>query len=393
MLKNKNIIQPYNNKNKYLQIILIPLMLIGFQALSFLVSSEELESNIISIFYRAFFVLVCIIIITTYSIKKKIFNQNYILFIFWFIYLCRGFYDSTLNPQSIKSMILMFWLFAFFLAFIPMIALLASINIRTLLNAKKLFFVLAVIVNVLSLINNISLIFEGNITRYMSNQLINSITYGQSGLALVIISFSYFNTNLNKSRYLFLIMILLGLVNMTLASSRGPIIELIIVSLVFLISNANKFKFRYLIFIPPLFYLFFSQYSEIINVSNVIDRLNSTNLEEERINIFMDSWNRFIDSPIIGSRAIGEWAHNIFLGSLESLGIIGFILMIIIYKNSIKRSFVLVKYSSTNWLALLLIMYLVSALVTGGIWNSIILWALIALNSNLYYNIKFYKDI
>ena len=393
MLKNKNIIQPYNNKNKYLQIILIPLMLIGFQALSFLVSSEELESNIISIFYRAFFVLVCIIIITTYSIKKKIFNQNNILFIFWFIYLCRGFYDSTLNPESIKSMILMFWLFAFFLAFIPMIALLASINIRTLLNAKKLFFVLAVIVNILSIINNISLILEGNITRYMSNQLINSITYGQSGLALVIISFSYFNRNLNKSRYLFLIMILLGLVNMTLASSRGPIIELIIVSLVLLISNANKFKFRYLIFIPPLFYLFFSQYSEIINVSNVIDRLNSTNLEEERINIFMDSWNRFIDSPIIGSRAIGEWAHNIFLGSLESLGIIGFILMIIIYKNSIKRSFVLVKYSSTNWLALLLIMYLVSALVTGGIWNSIILWALIALNSNLYYNIKLYKDI
>ena len=102
MLKNKNIIQPYNNKNKYLQIILIPLMLIGFQALSFLVSSEELESNIISIFYRAFFVLVCIIIITTYSIKKKIFNQNNILFIFWFIYLCRGFYDSTLNPESRK---------------------------------------------------------------------------------------------------------------------------------------------------------------------------------------------------------------------------------------------------------------------------------------------------
>tara|TARA_B110000259_G_C13989833_1_gene391998 strand:- start:309 stop:1496 length:1188 start_codon:yes stop_codon:yes gene_type:complete len=393
MLKKSQINQPYNNKLKFLQILLIPLMLLGFEAISFLVSDTGLESNKISIIYRVFFVLLCLLVIINHSIKKKIFSQNYILFIFWTLYLIRGFYDSTLNPESIKSMTLMFWLFAFFLSFIPMIALFASINFATIIYAKKVFLILAITVNVLSLVNNFTAISEGSLSRYMSNIIVNSVTYGQAGLALVIISFSYFISSLKTTKYIYLLFMLLGLVNLALAGSRGPVIELIFLIIFFIASNKNKFKFKYLIFLPLIFYGFFNKYDDFIKISNVLGRIESTNLEEERVNIFLESWQRFTNNPIFGSRAIGEWAHNIFLGSLEALGIIGLILMIVIYRNAIKRAFVLAKFESTDWLALLLVMQLVAALISGAIWNSITLWALIGLISNLYYNRELYNDI
>ena len=392
MFKKNQIVQPYSNKLKYLQISLIPLMLLGFEAMSFFISDSSLESNKISIIYRFFFVVICLLIIKNYSIKKKIFKQNYILFVFWILYLIRGFYDSTLNPESVKSMIPMFWLFAFFLSFIPMIALFASINIITIIYAKKVFFFLAILVNVLSLVNNFNAISEGLLTRYTSNMIINSITYGQTGLALIIISFSYFMDSLKTSRYIYICFLLLGLVNLAVAGSRGPVIELMVVIIFFIASNKNKFRFKYLMIMSIIIYFFFSRFEDFINITKVIGRIESTSLDEERTGLFLDSWQRFANNPILGSRAIGEWAHNIFLGSLEALGILGGMLMIMIYRNAIKRAFVLAKFESTDWLALLLVMQLVAALISGAIWNSIILWPLIALISNLYYNRDLYNE-
>ncbi len=140
MSENFRIIQPYNNKLKYFQLLLIPLFLVGFESISFLVSDIGAQQSNITILYRALFVFICLFVICTSSIKKRIFSQNFTLFIFWILYLFRGLYDSTLNQDAVKEMILMYWLFAFFLAFIPMIAVMSTINKRSLIEAKKVFF-------------------------------------------------------------------------------------------------------------------------------------------------------------------------------------------------------------------------------------------------------------
>ena len=204
MSKINQIDQPYTNKLKYLQILLIPLVLLGFELISFYISSTSFDSNTISLIYRSTFVLICFIIIFNCSFKKKILKQNYTLFGFWFLYLIRATYDSLLNTDISESIMFLFWTYSFFLCLIPMITLLASINVATINFAKKVFFFMAALVNVLSIINNFSAISLGLFSRYSSNIVLNSITYGQIGLALVIISFSYF-INSKKNRIILLL--------------------------------------------------------------------------------------------------------------------------------------------------------------------------------------------
>ena len=391
MSKINQIDQPYTNKLKYLQILLIPLVLLGFELISFYISSTSFDSNTISLIYRSTFVLICFIIIFNCSFKKNILKQNYTLFGFWFLYLIRATYDSLLNTDISESMMFLFWTYSFFLCLIPMITLLASINVATINFAKKVFFFMAALVNVLSIINNFSAISLGLFSRYSSNIVLNSITYGQIGLALVIMSFSYF-INSKKNRIIYILFFLLGLTNLIVAGSRGPILALVVVILFYIWANKRTIKFRFFIILSIIVFYFLTQINYFIQISNIVGRIESTNLDEQRFYLYTDAWTRFLNSPFLGNNAITEWAHNIFFGSLEVLGIIGGVLIFVIYRNAIKRSFLLVKLISTNWIALLLIMQLVSALVSGSIWNSIVLWPLLALTSNLYYNRDLYND-
>ena len=57
MSENFRIIQPYNNKLKYFQLLLIPLFLVGFESISFLVSDIGAQQSNITILYRVIWYL------------------------------------------------------------------------------------------------------------------------------------------------------------------------------------------------------------------------------------------------------------------------------------------------------------------------------------------------
>ena len=385
MLQESQTEPPHNNKLKYFQSLLIALIFSGFEAISFVSTSVGLNSGTVSIVYRFGFVVICLLVLINSGLKKRVLFNTPLLFvlIFWTIYLLRGVYDSFLNTVAIQSMISLYWYFAFFLCFIPIIACSASINNRTFIYSKKILLVLALFVNVVSIMRNIMDVTLSAQTRYNANEVINSITYGQSGLVLLIISLSYLLSVKNKLKYVYLIFMLLGLTNIAVAASRGPVLQFVVVLGFYLFSNVKRISLKRLI-IPASVALFFITYIvEFVNFDNVIGRIVNSNIEEERTGIFMSSWQGFLENPILGSRAIGEYSHNIFLGSLEALGIVGGALILVIYFYAFKQAYRLSKNRSTDWIGLLLVMYLVSALSSGAIWKYVVLWPLLALAFNI----------
>jgi len=316
-----------------------------------------------------------------------------IIIIYWILYFAKAIYDTAFNPETDQSMVPEFWMFSFFLCFLPIFPLITTINNTTLNYARKATFILAILVNILGLTHNIMSISQDILTRFLANEILNPITYGQTGVILIIMSYTYLINQNERYKYIHLLFIGLGIINVGLAGSRGPILQLFLVLVFYFIYNFKKArKLNLLTIFLGVFIvgLYFREYLFIFD--SVVERILTTSFEEERTAIYAESWSKFMANPFFGSNVMDEFAHNIFLGSLQSMGFLGGILMLIIYKNALKESIALVKIKSTDWVALLLVIQLISALMSGAIWNGFIFWSLLALVTNLYYHRDMYSE-
>jgi hypothetical protein len=396
MFLKDNFKQPFNNKPIFIQISLIALTILGFESVTFLSSNYGENSQVFSIAYRIIYLLLGLIVIRKFYLKVKvtIFNKSVlIIMVFWLLYLLRALYDTGFDSVTDRSPTLEFWAFIMFLCFMPIFPLIIPINFATLNYAKKAVFSLAILVNILGLINNLKNVSNTGTVRLNANEVLNAITYGQTGVILIIMAFTSISKKNIKFIYFNLIFILLGLSNVALAASRGPVIELLVVLIFYIILNYKRNRYSSLFIVGIVLFALSTIFTGYLYIFNsVIERIISTNGQEDRPLLFAESWQRFVANPVLGNRAISEWAHNIFLGSLEVLGIIGGILMLIIYKNALKECVALVKIKSTDWIALLLMMQLVGSLMSGAIWNAIPFWPLLGLISNLYYHRYLYNQ-
>ena len=348
-----------------------------------------------SILYRFFFVTICVFVIKKYWSGTNIILKKSIAVIifYWTLYLLKAIFETLFGFESNETGILDFWIFAFLLCFLPMFPLLTFFSLNTLNLAKKILFGLAIFVNVFALNNNLKLASSDILTRFNANDILNPITYGQTGLILVIISFSYFLNTKSRFKFVFILLMCAGIINIGLAASRGPVILLFLTLGFYIFSNFKKQTFVKFITVFIIIYFVGNYFKDYIFIfDSLIQRIEGTNGDELRTTLLNDSWITFIKNPVLGGSAIGEYAHNIFFASIEVLGFLGGILILFIYKNAIRDCYVLIKNKSTDWISLLVIMQLGAALMSGAIWNGFLFWPLLALISNLYYHRHLYSQ-
>lgn len=392
--------QPYSNKIMYLQVLLLVLGIEGFQLISNIPEAiGVLNSRIVSIPYRFVYFVICILTLLHFRWEIK-FNRLFLpVFLFIFLYFIRSFYDTIFKFSEVASIAVEFWLFAFIIGFFPMLPFLYKMNLKTIEFSKKALFVITTIINIISFKSNYFAIADEKMgARLYGNELINPITYGQSGVVLVILCLTLFQDPKFKLKIILLPILAIALMNVALAGSRGPMIELTLTFLLFIIFNFKKigsFKISVLIIslIGAAFY--FSNY--IVFFNTAIDRLSETGLNkgsesEQRYYLFKDAIEQFFNNPIFGYQAIGVYPHNLIFEAFLSLGILGGLLFIYIIVISIYFSISLIKTSTTNWIGLIFMMYIISTFVSGALWNSFEFWSLLALSFTLYKNKKLYLN-
>jgi O-antigen ligase len=269
-----------------------------------------------------------------------------------------------------------------------MSALLTKIDKKVLDKSLPIIYSLLLFVNVFGLINNQGFLFEeANEFRAEANIGLNSISFATCAISLIIVSL--YLRNKFKFKILIWLSIILAIINIGLSGSRGPILQLALVGLLYLFMNTKKVNPKYVFiglisFSGVIYYL-----SEKFNFLGVLIARFTTSQSElggsdyERTLFIEGAWNQFRNSPLIGDsvevRPYGIYPHNMLIESFMSLGILGGVLCLAILIIAFVKAIQLLKYKEVSWLVILFLFSYIATFTTGSIVNNFRFWTFLSL--------------
>jgi hypothetical protein len=119
----------------------------------------------------------------------------------------------------------------------------------------------------------------------------------------------------------------------------------------------------------------------LLNTSNDIEEGNSS---ANRLIIWKDSINQFIDHPFFGDKLrVDNWInypHNIFIEVLQTMGVVGFILFLVLIVYGAKAVVRVNNFHPKNfWVVNIFIQSFIQHLFSGAIYKGAWLWTSFAL--------------
>ncbi|TMP79134.1 O-antigen ligase family protein [Pseudoalteromonas sp. S983] len=209
-----------------------------------------------------------------------------------------------------------------------------------------------------------------------------SLSYCASmAMGLSIIYFMFSPTKSYKLNVLMLLVFILSIPAFILGASRGAIISLIIAFiLIVMFQSSTKIRLYISIFLVSFFLLmvFISSNYNISAVDRFLslgDDISSGSSSAIRLNIWALAFGQFIDNPLFGNDIIvteyGGYAHNVFIGSLISTGILGGSLFLISYILMLFQLRRLSKISfKANYLIIIFIQSSIQVMFSGAIYTA-----------------------
>ncbi|SEV94359.1 O-Antigen ligase [Chryseobacterium wanjuense] len=381
-------------KPNSLQVFFLTLMLYGYELISFFPDLLGIESRPVSIALRVV-VLVSGIFVVLKN-RMQLTKIHYLLFFFWFLYLLRLFYDTALTTKNILAPINDYWSFSV-LIIVSMFACTTQFSEKTLLTVKNYILVILFIVNIWGLYNNITapqIVPDDILIRADGNSSLNTVSFGKTSTILFFICFiSLLKYKKNLLSIVFIIGMLLGLYNIFVAGSRGPLIQLIVIISLYTFVHIRQVRLKYVLlaFIVGIVLLnLFPSYFEASKL--VFQRIGETGFtanenDQFRAMLLKSAWNQFLDHPFFGDAietSMGNaYPHNIILESFMAMGIVGGLLSIVIFIVNIIIGTKVLKVFAYSFLGGILLMDTVGSISAGSIVNYLLIWPVLSLSINL----------
>lgn len=305
---------------------------------------------------KGFFVFLYIVLfLLGLSKNKSVINPlSFPLIIFFLIYSVRLFVDTSFLDIPMKNEYTHMYLYLYYYALtvLPCISLFAvkdQLNFSQIVKYSGVFLVLINISYLLYFVSQGSgtfLLMLSSRAEVYSDTLeggtvINPIIVGVFGASLALFEISKLVQLIKVSfarKFFGLLFITMGIANIMLGASRGPVLILILGSVIL---GAFYFKYRYfqaskllsLVGIGFVFLYIFQVFvgslfsdSEIFLFKRLSDSVGS-NVKEARDYSFQGAINDFLDSPIIGKQFVGTYdnfyPHNIYLEVFMATGVLG----------------------------------------------------------------------
>lgn len=346
------------------------------------------SSRLISIPYRVFSSVICVLVILLNLVNrfKKPDKRILLFFVFWGLLILRFFYDVFLrvDVSLLSSVISRTWLYMIVLTILPMISVILSITKVNFEIAFKLILIMLAVSVCLSFVRHFDLDELSEYERLQASGL-GSIGTGHLGLTVMLFSAYYIFSKPKKN--ILIIGLLVAVIGISLmvmlrSGSRGPVLSFIGVIIAFFISR-TKHKGVYVLlicFAIIFFNVFFEYLLKIIEdiAPNLYYRFES---KEEvgqfgsRLYYYSIAFKAFLSSPLWGAQfAIylpGNemiYAHNIFIDALMQLGLIGGGLLGYVLFSVIKIVFNFIAEHKLVWICLLFIQLLFELMVSSSIY-------------------------
>lgn len=375
-------------KVDYAQVACFVMMITGYELVSFLPELLGMEeSKPLSVGYRGINLL-----IYTYVIFKNRVHLSYghlVVHVFFFIYGLKMLLAFVTEPYIFpKEKITELWTFFFFISWLQFYAFCTEFNVKTLQKIKEILFIFLMIFCISSLVYNATVLsgIQEREARVDANKVLNTITLGYRAAILVIVSLHLFGKKM-LWKILATSGVIIGMLLIFLAASRGPLIALVlglIMNAIFSRKVKNLLYFLIGVSLTIAVAMYVPQTKDYTSL--LLERILETGYNKNdsdivRANLVRESWKMFMKNPILGDlpliRSDGTgYPHNHIIESLQSTGLIGGIFYIIIFVMNI---YFVIKYmylKEIQWVIVLHIMNIVAVLTSGSIYMAISFWAL-----------------
>lgn len=396
----------YHLWNTEIKIGLFSTALFGYGIIASSINDAS-TSRMITIPYRLI-VLIASILVILFS--TNISNVNHdrkllagtrisstFIIIFIISYSFRLFFDTGYNNLLIResSEYLFYW---FGICLIPGITFL-FLDLKSSQKYLYLSWIFLAIASILAL----PLIVEGQVSKVFAEQgrlageALNPISLGhQSGSLLLISLYILLNRESSKNRIIkvpYIFSLMLGLILLFFAASRGPIVAIIVCVCLLLLSlqyqGINTFKIFGIIIIAIIFANIAFSFA-LDSGSSFLERFTSILSGDyfgysqfvQRPELYQEASELIAEYPIFGYGLeipnLG-YPHNLILEAFLATGLLGGSLFLIIYiYAAIKAiSIIIAKNNSWSWLGLLYIQYAIGSMFSGNLYASSTFWYLL----------------
>jgi hypothetical protein len=376
--------------------LLYALVVAGYPFISNIPTLLDIQSRLYGITLRAVILLFSIFILFFVGIKRKRLHSGILspfLAVFWALYVARLVADTLVMPVYLSRPSLEYFAYSFGSCLIPMLALMVPVSTETTRRALTLTYGLLLAAIILVLVNTLVLNLDQTywpVTGRLGTEALNPISLGHVATTLVVLSSYTLTINHSLSTRIVIanfISILIGLVTLVLAASRGPLLafvvtELVLVLSVFMRREKTRLNILAALLIITLTVLASVHYLLILD-SEIKAHFNyrGEDTVSMRLELISLAWRRFTEAPLFGSALeimeYGGYPHNVVIESFMATGIVGGTALTILLLLSFLYALRLVKcYDSYSWIGLLFIQYMIGSLVSGSLYSSSTMWAL-----------------
>jgi hypothetical protein len=295
--------------------------------------------------------------------------------------------DSDLNFGRNFSEIIMLTIGA---AFLPALGLFTLKDSRLIISTVDLLIIFYLIICLMAILNGDVYL---NSKRLAGNSIMNPISLGHfaaSGIILVAAKLrSTQDLQYSHRNYFWSFACLFVFcIALIMASSRGPVVSLILTLGYFIIPKTNFRNVKNLVIAVVVIGILGSALLVSDGVIGyftnrmVIDLGDGQSGGERRFFLWAEGIRIFFENPILGTQTTTSmgYPHNIIIEMLMAVGVIGtWVFLYLVFKCLNKTNLLRDMGSLSVWPGLLFIQYLSGSLFSGAIYSSNMLWYCMAL--------------
>lgn len=220
-------------------------------------------------------------------------------------------------------------------------------------------------------------------SRGRDEMTISPLALGYLGSGTVLIGlWGAINVKNNARKFLCLPMGASGLMPIIIGASRGALIGMMIAAFVYLgailrdrqqsTSTIPKTILLLVVFGSAILVLFATENAAATRLMSISDDYEAGKSSMARTELYNEALTIFFDSPILGRQielSSGMYPHNVFLESVMSCGLFGFIYIAVILKAGL-CALKTITNREFGWISLLFILFFTFNMVSGSIWGA-----------------------
>jgi len=377
--------------------------LLGYPFFASTALALGLDTSLLMIGLRGAFVLLCVVLILFHPKSRS--HESTLTFwlmtAFFLVYCLRLAFDTAFDPAALRQSPFYYWSFTIGVSFLPAITLSMYVNY---LNIKKqspaligggiIILLIAVAVGGTIVRSTSGEIYD---TGRLSLEALNPISLGHVGATVIVLG--YWRQRMLGGSFaglcLWLPTVMLGFYVVLAAGSRGPLVALIFALLFFEAVKGGRTLLVLSIAAVPLIAVLTIDLSQIEKFfgTNIFSRFESAVLigdasSQARIEQIESAWRLFLDHPFFGAAledpSYGIYPHNVVVEAFMAVGVLGGFLLVILLCVCIFQAFQLARSNSVlSVFGALLIQYIFAAQLSGGLYGSSVMWALVGCMAGL----------